>query len=240
MSLLFINNSSETFTPTQSGALATIIWECCCVARAQGLEPTVITRACAATPFPWPKTILLDYPRVPGGKLGIALFRAERKLTGWRNLRQREYAHRVVAAIRTLDAGTGSLVLMNDPEMAVTLRDAFPKAYIVHWFQNQHTCKARFRERFAGAVDVVLGVSNFIARWVESHYGIAAGRVGTLYNGVNTAQFHSASAGRDGVPVIGFVGRTGIEKGPDLLLKACLELAKGTRDFRVQMVGSNH
>ena len=55
MSLLFINNTLETFTPTKSGALATIIWECCRVAERQGRMPAVVTRACSISPFPWPR-----------------------------------------------------------------------------------------------------------------------------------------------------------------------------------------
>jgi glycosyltransferase involved in cell wall biosynthesis len=40
--------------------------------------------------------------------------------------------------------------------------------------------------------------------------------------------------------VINFVGRTGREKAPDLLLKAAIELARRTRNFGLQIVGSNH
>jgi len=35
---IVINNSIETFTPTQSGALATIIYECCRVAARNGKQ----------------------------------------------------------------------------------------------------------------------------------------------------------------------------------------------------------
>src|SRR5439155_23454526 len=43
-----------------------------------------------------------------------------------------------------------------------------------------------------------------------------------------------------GKPIINFVGRTGIEKGPDVLLAAALRLAKRTKEFRLQLLGSNH
>jgi hypothetical protein len=39
--------------------------------------------------------------------------------------------------------------------------------------------------------------------------------------------------------VISFVGRTGIEKGLDVLLTACLDLVPGRR-FSIQIVGTNH
>jgi hypothetical protein len=163
MRLVFINNSTETFTPTQSGALATIIWECCRTAEAQGTEPLVITRRCDATPFPWCRLTLVEYPKVPTSKLGVSFWRAERKLTGWRHLRQREYARRVARAVGEAGLQDGNLVLINDPEMAVALRDAFPRARIIHWFQNQHECKPRARGRFAGAVTRVAAVSGFTA-----------------------------------------------------------------------------
>jgi glycosyltransferase involved in cell wall biosynthesis len=42
------------------------------------------------------------------------------------------------------------------------------------------------------------------------------------------------------VPVINFVGRTGIEKAPDLVLKAAVKLAARGLTFGVQILGSNH
>ena len=39
---------------------------------------------------------------------------------------------------------------------------------------------------------------------------------------------------------LNFVGRTGIEKAPDLLLKAALAVSDRSRDFAVQIVGGNH
>jgi glycosyltransferase involved in cell wall biosynthesis len=238
--LLFINNTIETFTPTASGALATIIWECCRVAERQGRRPAVISRACSIPPFPWPQTTFIDYPSVPTSQLGVLFHRADRKLTHWRHLRQREYANRVVEAIRSNGLLHLPMVPINDPELAVVLRDAFPRGRIVHWFQNQQECKPRFRRLFAGAVDAVAGCSNFISRWVEGHYGLKTGTARTLYNGVDSQAFTRAGQEAPGVPVVNFVGRTGIEKAPDLVLKAALRIAKKTNHFGVQLIGSNH
>lgn len=238
MSLLFINNSSETFTPTQSGALATIIWECC--RQANGAEPVVITRTCEAAPFPWSRTIFLEYPHVPSGRLGVLLCRLERKLTGWRHLRQRTYASRVVKAIKDAALTHLPIVVFNEPELVVTLRRRFPKAFLIHWFQNQHECKPGFRARFKRAANVVLGVSDFTASWIEKYYGLREGSVQTLYNGVDIEQFRPAEVESPSCPVINFVGRTGIEKGADLLLEASLRLSEKTKNFSLQLIGSNH
>ena len=238
MRLVFINYPLETFTPTQSGALATIIWECCRIAKSEGVEPTVITRTSQVPRFPWPQTILIDPPSVPEDPLIEKLYRVERKLTGWRLLRQRAYALRVVSAIGKAGLEQSSFVLINDPEMAVFLRRRCPKSRILHWFQNQQECKPRFRSQFAASADVVCGVSDFTSRWIAEYYGVK--EVATLYNGVDVEQFYPSSQSPEGVPVINFVGRTGIEKAPDLLLKAGIALMAKTSHFGLQLVGSNH
>jgi glycosyltransferase involved in cell wall biosynthesis len=69
---------------------------------------------------------------------------------------------------------------------------------------------------------------------------MGAGVVKTLYSGVDVERFRPASPLPPTPPVINFIGRTGIEKAPDLILKAALKLATKTRDFAVQILGSNH
>lgn len=240
MSVLFINNTQETFTPTASGALATIIWECCRAARADGRQPMVMTRESDIPAFNWPSTIFVPYPRLPSDRSETLLFRAERKICGWRYLRQREYADRVIEEIRRHDLARLPIVLFNDPELVVELRHAFPQARLIHWFQNQQECKAKYRESFAAAVDDVAACSKFTARWIDGYYRLAPGRTRTLYNGVDARAFSPSGSEPVGPLVLNFVGRTGIEKGPDLLLKAAISLAARGRAFAVQLIGSNH
>jgi glycosyltransferase involved in cell wall biosynthesis len=241
MSVVFINNSIETFTPTQSGAIATHIRECCRAAQLQKVEPVVISIRCAAAPYSDVKTILVDPPHIPDNRFAVKLLRAERKLTGWRHLRQKNHAANVERAIRNAGLHYQPMILHNDPEMAVYLRDKFPRAFIVHHFHNQIDTTAQFRSRFAQSVNVITGVSDFTSRWVEDAYSLARNSVQTIHNGVDTEHFKPAATSRtDDRPVINFVGRTGIEKAPDLLLKAAVKLAQKTRDFSVQILGSNH
>jgi glycosyltransferase involved in cell wall biosynthesis len=241
MTPIFINNSAETFTPTQSGALATIIYECCQVAQAGGVRPLVLTRRVDAAPFPWPETTFLEYPASPTTRAGAFVARADRKLFGYRYLGQRAYAGRVVAALKKAGVGDGRpLILQNDPEIACVIRRHFPKAFILHWFQNQQGSKDAFRRQFGKCVDAVAAVSSYTARWIEGHYELLAGSVHTVHNGVNADAFTPAGWRHEEKPVINFVGRTGIEKAPDLVLKAGLQLAKRTKNFRLQLLGSNH
>lgn len=238
MSVVFINYPLETWTPTSSGALATILWECCRAAQSRGHLPWVITRASAAPRFPWPQTIALDPPALPTHPLALKALRAERKLTGWRHLRHRAYAFRVTSALRRHKLLHLPLVLINDPEMTVYLRRHFPQATILHWFENQLPASARFQKLYRGAADVTAGVSDFTGRWVADFYGLDG--VETIPNGVDAAQFRPAGAAPPGLPTISFVGRTGIEKAPDLLLRAALALSERTRAFRLLLIGSNH
>ena len=240
MSLVFINNSSETFTPTESGAIATFIWECCRVARQSGVQPWVVTRPAAVTAYDYEQTLFVDYPTVPTTKLGALLCRAERKLNGWRHLRQKAYALRVVQTLRQRDLAQHPLMLHNDPEMAVLLRSQFPKATIIHHFHNHLECKPKFRQLLGKAQLTLSAVSKFTAAWVERYYALPAGTVQSVYNGVDAQHFSPAEPPRNGKCFLNFVGRTGREKAPDLLLEAAQHLADRTRDFGVQIVGSNH
>ncbi len=242
MSVVFINYPLETWTPTASGALATIIWQCCRVAEREAGGPAalpwVITRGSEAPRFPWAQPLVLDPPPLPAPPLALKALRAERKLTGWRHLSHRAYAFRVMSALRKHKLADRPLVLINDPEMAVYLRRHFPSAMILHWFQNQLESSPRFRALYPQAADVTAGVSDFTSRWIGDYYQIA--HVPTIYNGVDSAQFSPAPTAPDGLPAISFVGRTGREKAPDLLLRAALLLSEKTDQFRVLMIGSNH
>lgn len=240
MSLVFVNNSTETFTPTQSGAIATFLWSLCQSAFREGIEPLVISRPASAPPFPWKRLLLLNYPSEPKSKAGEIFWRGERRITGWRYLHQRHYAHAVARAIGGLAIRQPTLFLSNDPEMAVFLQKAFPLARIVHCFHNQHGCKPHYRNRLGAAVDAVATVSDFTRDWIADHYHLPRAGIKTIHNGVDFEQFSPAPAPPPGLPVINFVGRTGIEKGPDILLDAALRLAQRTNQFSLQLLGSNH
>ena len=241
VNVLFINHSDETFTPTHSGAIATHIWECCRAAKAEGDAPTVLSRRSEAAPYEGVETIFVDYPAVPASGIAHKFFRAERRLTGWRHLRQKKYAERVARTIREKGLDEVAMILHNDPEMAVLLREKFPEAFIIHHFHNQIDSAPRFRKGLKRAANVVTGVSNFTSRWVEETYGLGKNKVETIYNGVDTDRFSPLERKLNGCPVLNFVGRTGIEKAPDLLLKAAVKLAeKKSTKFSVQILGSNH
>lgn len=237
--LVFVNNSMETFTPTQSGAIATYIYECCRAAADSGVEPLVVSRDSPAAPFSWDRLILLHYPGTLFRPMSELRERALRKVFGIPRLGMVMWAWRVAAALRRGGCSNATLLLQNDPELAVGLRLLLPRATIVHLFQNQLEARPPWRRVFRSAVDAVAAVSNFTADWIAGYYGVPAGEVRTVYSGVDADTFRPP-ADRNGRPVIGFVGRTGIEKAPDLLLTAALQLSNHTTAFELQLVGSNH
>jgi glycosyltransferase involved in cell wall biosynthesis len=240
MSVLFINCTGETFTPTRSGAISTWIWEVCCAAQRDGAEPWVISRDVDAEPHPWKQTVLLDYPWIPNFRgTGIGrLLEMQKKAGGWGHIRQKAYIEKVLKAIRAGGLEKLPMVLHNDPEMAVHLRSCFPKARIVHLFHNANPCGERVRKAFGGAVDAAGGVSDFIGRWQEEYFGIKAPQSRTIYNGVDLEKFIPAEHAPEGKAVINFVGRTDATKGPDILLRAAKQVAASRTDFAVQILGA--
>lgn len=240
MKICFINCTAETFTPTKSGAIATWVWELCRVAQGQGLKPLVITRSHPAKPYDWPHTVFLDYPFVPSDRIFNKLVRLQKKIAGWTHARQLLYMRQVARAVSDAGMQDGCLILNNDVEMAVFLRRCFPKSFIVHNFQNHNTCDWRYRRLFARSVSLATAVSDFSVKWNEEYFSFAPGTMQTLYNGVDVERFHPAQEPTPGLPTINFVGRTDVQKAPDLLLRAALLLAQRTKNFRLQILGSRY
>jgi glycosyltransferase involved in cell wall biosynthesis len=240
MKLLFLNSPMGTFTPTHSGAIATIIWEVCRQAQADGIEPVVVSRSSEVEPYHGLRTVFVDFPPEPKSQPALFAARAQRKIRGWTHLRQATYAKRLAAALRDNNLLNHQVVMFNDPEMAAFLRRRFPNLFILHWFQNQLTCKPPGRRGLATAANVVAAVSGFTSRWVDDYYALPAGTAKTLHNAVDVDRFSPADAAPATPPVINFVGRTGKEKAPDLLLSAAIKLAQRTKNFSLQIVGSNH
>ena len=238
MSFVFINCTAETFTPTKSGAICTYLWELCRSAEKDGIEPWVITKTSQAEPFSRPKTLLIDYPHIPKNRLLSKMFYVQRDLTGWGHVRQKAYNLRIAAALQKANLQDRPLLLNNDIELAVFLRRRFPKAVIFHQAHNRNPCHPKFRQQFKQVVDAATAVSDDCGQWNKDYYGLET--ITTVYPGVDTEQYHPAAQWPDGPPLINFVGRTDHSKGTDLLLLAAAQLARQTKNFRLQILGSNH
>lgn len=237
MRIVQVNNSDETYTPTASGAIATHIWEVGRAAAIAGVETSVLTRAASETAMPQHDIFFTEPPRPKLSRLRAWVQRVERRCFGWRDAGHRRHAHRVASLIRRRNLGDSLFMLHNDPELAVFLRQRFPKARLFHHFHNPVQCRSRFRKRFGQAVDGVFAVSGYVADVVREMYGLES--VSVVYNGVDLQRFFPASNASERV-TLNFLGRTGIEKAPDLFLSAALRVAREGIPLTIQLVGSNH
>lgn len=236
--IVLVNNSRETFTSDRSGAIATCLWELCRAAVKSGTTPIVVSRRGDGTPYGWPQVAWL--PRTVPARSGIRgrVQRVRRRLTGWARPDQAAYAKRVADLARPLRPAT--LVVNNDPEVAVYLRSALPLTRVVHWFHNLEVCDDRFRRRVVLDPGLELvAVSDYLARAVENVYGLAPFRVATARNGVDADRIRPGGAAH-AVPVVGYLGRVAVEKGVDVLLEACQLLAGRGAAFSVELVGNTN
>jgi glycosyltransferase involved in cell wall biosynthesis len=238
--VVMVNNSEETYTPTNSGAIATWIWEVAQVAGRDDVQVSVVTRGAAVANYPGNDVTVVPRP-VLSDRLPVAVGqRTLRRVFGWRTVGLGSYTRHVLAALRRLPAGT-IVVCHNDPELAVVLARALDRCRVIHWFHNPILVSDRWRRRYRVAPVRTVAVSAAVARSVELLYELPGASVEAVINGVDLNRFTPRDGGGDrSDPVrIGFVGRTGWEKGLDVLLEACLRLAREGR-FALQVVGSNH
>ena len=236
---VFVNNAMETFTPSASGALATHIYECCTVAARQGVTPHVITRAGEAEAFAWPGTTFVGRPsRLEHGPRSRTM-RKLRGATGWGDPGERGYARAARDVIEQLAVAPSAVLCQNNPSLAAYLATTLRHVRVIHHFQNQLLMTANVLDRYRNADVVSTAVSPFTADWLLERYAIRCAAV--VPNGVDLAHFHPGRRRPTNGPVrLGFVGRTGWEKAPDLLLSAAQLLAARGHVFEVQIVGSNH
>ena len=90
-------------------------------------------------------------------------------------------------------------------------------------------------------VDGIVGCSGYIARTIAERYLELAGRTGTLYNGVDVAQFFphadERTAGRARGPMLLYVGRISPEKGLHVLLDAFRVVLQRHPESTLRIVG---
>jgi glycosyltransferase involved in cell wall biosynthesis len=237
MRIIQVNNSDETYTPTASGAIATHIWEVGRAAANAGVETLVLTREAEQEAMPHNNILFTEPPRLRVGAVRRWVQRVERRCLGWRDAGHRRHAKRVARMIRRRGLGGSIFMLHNDPELAVVLRQCFPKAKLFHHFHNPVECRSRFRPLLRQAVDGVFAVSNYVADVVRDMYNLDS--VSVVHNGVDLERFSPAARVSEKV-TLNFLGRTGIEKAPDLFLSAALRVAREGIPLRVQLVGANH
>ena len=237
-SVVHVNNSQETFTASASGAIATHIWEVCRAGRQKGAVPVVITQDAPEPPLPDVPCLWISSPRTNHSRVGYWAKRVRKKICGWRDMAQPSHASRVIQCIHRHGLHDRKMVFHNDPELAACVKKRFPRSRIIVHFHNPVPCAARFASFLAESDVAFCAVSGYVAAEVGRVYRKPCDRV--ALNGVDARAFYPAQSRSGEVPEICFLGRTGIEKGADLLLKAALILAGEGCRFRLRLIGSNH
>ena len=136
----------------------------------------------------------------------------------------------------------GIIFVHNEPSGVEVLARGCPNARICLWVQNElfrsYTC--RQVRRVLDHAHRVICCSEFIARGVARLVGVSPKLV-TVLNGVDTEKFFPANPQPENdPPIILFLGRMVPVKGPDVLVKAAIELKNRGIRFRLRMVGSRN
>ncbi len=231
MDYFFVNNTLETYTIDGSGAIATHISAVRAAAVLAGVHPVVITRG-DRTRRPLdagPTRVVSGLPRLPD--LLVRLSRKASRRAGWQSHHEFWHARRVLRVLRRSPSeGPRVLVCHNDPDVADFLATRLTHDVVLHVWHNvlPHGRSRHPRVRH-------LAVSRYLAGAVRD---LAAAHPATLPNGVDSTAFRPRPR-PPGPLTVSFLGRTGREKGPDILLHALLALPPLESDVRVLLIGSN-
>lgn len=236
MNVLFINTMTDTFTPSNSYSTATWVWELCRAAREDGVESSVISSGSPYEPFNWKKLFLIPPPVTPKGWLATKWNNQFRHYSGWVHPGQRGWCTRVISAIEANRLQSTPMILSNDIELAVTLRKRFPSACIIHVAHGHNGARENFRAKFASAVNLACGVSDFTRKWNQNYFGLPPEKTRALPNGVDLTAYYPSEP-KPKRPLISFHSRIDPDKGPDILLRAALRLSERTTKFDVQLIG---
>jgi glycosyltransferase involved in cell wall biosynthesis len=136
----------------------------------------------------------------------------------------------------------GTLFIHNAPHAIGALRRRLPNGRLALHAHNQLFNSYSRREiRFVlDSCDLLLCCSTFLAEDIARRAGFRSPKLKSVLNGVNTDTFAPGAAQDCDPPVILFIGRILPEKGPDLLVKAAVELAKKSRHFKLRIIGSSN
>ena len=125
--IVFVNHRFETFTPTRSGAICTIIHELCVRARSEIMSVTVLSSTSHAEQYQDTPVVSVEAPVIPTDPLGRLAVRFMRKLSGYRELGHGQYILRTIAAIHSNRLDDLPKVAFNDPELAISVARALPQ-----------------------------------------------------------------------------------------------------------------
>jgi glycosyltransferase involved in cell wall biosynthesis len=238
--IAIVNNHAETFGVAGSGAIATHVWECWRASPADA-RPHVYTRLGTGEPYGAKPLSVLPAHRGDHYELAMRARRRLAKSMGWSAWSQRAYASELQAPLDAdIDSCPAMIIFHNDPEIALRVALRYPRADVRHLFHNLLDVSPKTLEALRRGRVRLFAVSDYVARWVEAAAGLREGTVETVYNGVDSTAF-SPRASRTTAQMftIGFLGRPGIEKAPDVLLEAVAHM-RSVESVQVLLAGANY
>ena len=167
--------------------------------------------------------------------------RAYRKLLRARDSSVLSYIPDVIRSLHAWKFNSHApIIVNNDPELAACISTVRPNARVISIFHNELALSRPWLGYVRRSNVTHVAVSRYLARSVAAQLALPLSNVQVVYNGVDYGTFHPEERLKTNhPPVIGFVGRVGREKGLDVLLEACQDLAQSRSDFSVTIIGSN-
>ncbi|ARK30743.1 glycosyltransferase family 4 protein [Halalkalibacter krulwichiae] len=180
----------------------------------------------------------IRYVRTPGGLL-------------------EDYRDNVKQFLQSSEAESYDLIhIFNRPRLVLAVRECAPNARIVLSMHNDMFKLEKIDPEEAEAaidqLDKIITVSDYIGKTISDLFPKAAGKLKTIYSGVDIDRFvppHSKKAlemreeirkehNLNGKKVILFAGRLSANKGADILVQAMPLIAKKHSDIALVLVGS--
>lgn len=146
--------------------------------------------------------------------------------------------------------------IFNRPRLVLPIRQVAPNAKIILSMHNDmfnpEKIPARDASRVIQEVSAIVTVSNYIGNTIKTLYPQAAGKIKTIYSGVDVNRFLPGKDskmqrirnelrkqhGLEKKTVILFAGRLSANKGVDRLIRAMPHIAKKHKDLALVIVGS--
>jgi len=177
----------EPYSPS-GGAIATVVRNVAREWERAGHAVTVLAPRGEAVPYTEGHSVVLSAGRRP--LLPERLTSRIDRRSHWDWPGYHRYLGAVTDALRSLDPTPDVLVAHNDLQLLPELTSFVPGAQTVLWLHNEiRTARPDPTPALEG-IDRIVAVSDYVARWTEEHYGLAAGAVRTAYNGVDLERFH--------------------------------------------------
>jgi glycosyltransferase involved in cell wall biosynthesis len=237
---VFIPTPGDHYSPCTGSANITRIYRLAEQHTAAGGTVRIIVgRNTRADTYRAGEVIRVDFP-ASGGRYGRAMDVA----LGHLNLQRRFTTNVYAKAAETLDPNfRGTIFVYNEPCVGQVLRQRCPDATTVLYLGNQIWRMYSEQEAWLSlrCFDHVVCISQFLADDFHQKIPTPQPRVHVIHNGAELDLFTprgDADANVD--PVILFVGRMQMIKGPHLLIEAAKHLAAAGKRFKLRLVGSEN